>query len=164
ASGFAGQYPVLSALEERGAARRGYFVSGLGAAQFAEPGAVDRLRSAVPGGAVVLAACDPANPFGAGIPWPPRETEGTGHRGGRKAGALVVIVDGELVWYVERGGRTILTYSADPVRTAAAATALAAVAGRGGLDRVTVTHVDGEPIAGTAVAAALTEAGLRATP
>ncbi|ADD43842.1 DEAD/DEAH box helicase [Stackebrandtia nassauensis] len=164
ASGFAGQYPILSAMEERGAARRGYFVSGLGAAQFAEPGAVDRLRSATPKGALVLAACDPANPFGAGMPWPARSSEESGHRAGRKAGALVVIVDGELAWYVERGGRTILTYTADRQRTVAAAEALVATANRGGLARVTVTHVDGTPIAGTPVGAALTEAGLRATP
>jgi ATP-dependent Lhr-like helicase len=122
--GFAAVYPVLAALEERGAARRGYFVEGLGAAQFAVPGAVDRLRalqedsSRTSPRALVLAATDPANPYGAALPWPERVVEeaepGPGHRPGRKAGALVVTVGGELTIYVERGGRTLLSYQDDP--------------------------------------------------
>jgi len=129
--GFAAVYRVLSTFEETGRCRRGYFVEGLGAAQFALPGAVDRLR-AVAGSleraaeradnarqdsdgprALVLAATDPANPFGAAVPWPSRSPEAgkdPGHRPGRKAGALVVLVDGRLVLYVERGGRTLLTW------------------------------------------------------
>src|SRR6185436_16405019 len=118
--GFAAVYPVLGALEERGAARRGYFVEGLGAAQFAVPGAVDRLRAlAEPAEladraahAQVLAATDPANPYGAALPWPDRiidsgdgePTTRAGHRPGRKAGALAIQVSGDLVLYVERGG------------------------------------------------------------
>lgn len=163
-SGFAGHYPVLSAMEEKGAVRRGYFVSGLGAAQFAEPGAVDRLRAATPGGAVVLAACDPANPYGNGMAWPARSVDETGHRAGRKAGALVAIVAGELAWFVERGGRTILTYTQDESRIRAAAQAFVATASAGGLSRMTVTHVDGSPVEGTAVGEALAAAGFRATP
>ncbi|MGH8792763.1 MAG: Lhr family helicase, partial [Stackebrandtia sp.] len=162
--GFAGLYPVLSAMEDKGAARRGYFVSGLGAAQFAEAGAVDRLRAATPDGATVLSACDPASPYGAGLAWPARDDEGSGHRPGRKAGAIVVIVDGELCWFVERGGRTILSYTDDTARHRAAAQALTGVAERGGLPRMTVLHADGKPVGATEVGAALAQAGFRATP
>jgi ATP-dependent Lhr-like helicase len=105
--GFAGVYPVLRALEERGRVRRGYFVAGLGAAQFALPGAVDRLRSAREGPTVVLAATDPAQPYGAALPWPE-----TGGRPARAAGALVVLSDGEPVVFVERGGRSLWTFPA----------------------------------------------------
>src|SRR5262245_16814416 len=105
--GFAGVYPVLRALEERGRVRRGYFVAGLGAAQFALPGAVDRLRSAREAATVVLAATDPAQPYGAALPWPE-----TGGRPARAAGALVVLSDGEPVVFVERGGRSLWTFPA----------------------------------------------------
>ena len=92
--GFGAAYRALSALEESGQCRRGYFIEGLGAAQFALTGAVDRLRSysrePEDPVALVLAACDPANPYGAAVPWPERE----GHRPGRKPGALVVLVGG----------------------------------------------------------------------
>ena len=119
--GFAAVYKVLSAFEETGRCRRGYFVEGLGAAQFGTAGAIDRLRTfaevaptdAKPV-AVALAATDPANPYGAALPWPerPRRPRGHGHRPGRKAGALVVLVDGALTLYVERGGQ----HAADLVR------------------------------------------------
>ncbi len=120
--GFAAVYKVLSAFEESGRCRRGYFVEGLGAAQFGTAGAVDRLRTYVSTDdekpvAVALAATDPANPYGAALPWPQAargEDESAGHRPGRKAGALVVLVDGALVLYVERGGRTLLTWSEEP--------------------------------------------------
>jgi ATP-dependent Lhr-like helicase len=114
--GFAAVYPVLRALEESGRARRGWFVAGLGAAQFALPGAVDRLRAHrtpspdEPGRVVVLAATDPAQPYGAAIAWPE-------HRGGnrptRAAGAHVVLIDGACVAYVERGGRSLLTFAGE---------------------------------------------------
>ena len=105
--GFAGLYPMLKLLEERGQMRRGYFVAGLGAAQFALPGAVDRLRAPrdTDDHALVLAATDPANPFGASLPWP--ESAG---RPARAAGAFVVLDRGRLVAYLERGGRSILTF------------------------------------------------------
>src|SRR5262249_33674682 len=154
---------VLAALEERGAARRGYFVEGLGAAQFAVPGAVDRLRaladsdsSRSPGGsALVLAATDPANPYGAALPWPVRVVDSgdgatpgpvTGHRAGRKAGALVVAVDGELVIYVERGGRTLLSFVDDNETLATAAKALADAVHAGALGALSVERADGELI------------------
>ncbi|MCW2639997.1 MAG: putative ATP-dependent helicase, partial [Dactylosporangium sp.] len=139
--GFAGVYPVLAALEERGAARRGYFVEGLGAAQFALPGAVDRLRSFGEGAesdTLVLAATDPANPYGAALPWPERvvdagDGESAGHRPGRKAGALTVLVDGELALYVERGGRTLRSFVDGSDALAAAALGLAAAVHAGAL-------------------------------
>jgi ATP-dependent Lhr-like helicase len=170
--GFAGVYPVLAALEDRGAARRGYFVEGLGAAQFAVPGAVDRLRSLADStdhGALVLAATDPANAYGAALPWPDRAVEGdapggTGHRPGRKAGALVVLVGGELALYVERGGRTLLSFVDDPEALATAARALAGAVHAGALGALSVERADGEAIHGSPLAEALAGAGFRTTP
>jgi ATP-dependent Lhr-like helicase len=205
--GFAAVYPVLAALEERGAARRGYFVEGLGAAQFAVPGAVDRLR-ADPGGpdpaavgagsfgagtagaggrgrragtvALVLAATDPANPYGAALPWPDRVVDtataptgsatgsatasSAGHRPGRKAGALVVTVGGDPVLYVERGGRTLLSFADDPDLLAGAAKALADAVHSGALGALSVERADGEPVRSSPLRDALTSAGFRATP
>ncbi len=105
--GFSGVYPELSQLETLGVARRGYFVEGLGGAQFALPGAVERLRAtgeeATP---VVLSAVDPAQPYGAALSWPARED---GRRPARVAGAHVVLTGGEPILYVERGGRALQT-------------------------------------------------------
>ncbi len=195
--GFAAAYRVLSAFEEAGRVRRGYFVEGLGAAQFAGSGAVDRLRAetrpaAAEGGwgggraaggpaaggartagdspaarTVVLAAADPANPFGAALPWPARTQEQAGgHRPGRKAGALVVVVDGELVLYVERGGRTLLSWTLDPAALQAAADALALAVREGALGKLSVERADGEGLlgAGHPLAAALATAGFHTTP
>ena len=108
--GFAGVYPVLKALEERGRVRRGYFVAGLGAAQFALPGAVDRLRSFREEGeaSYVLAATDPAQPYGAALPWP--DSEG---RPARAAGAHVVLIDGALAAYLERGAHSVVTFGVE---------------------------------------------------
>jgi ATP-dependent Lhr-like helicase len=173
--GFAAVYKVLSAFEESGRCRRGYFVEGLGAAQFGTSGAVDRLRTftEITGGeekpaAVTLAATDPANPFGAALPWPERESSG-GHRPGRKAGALVVLVDGELTLYVERGGRTLLTFDDDPDVVSPAMGALATAVRQGALGRLTVERADGENILATgehagALRQALESAGFVATP
>jgi ATP-dependent Lhr-like helicase len=173
AGGFAAVYRVLSGFEDAGRVRRGYFVEHLGAAQFATPGAVDRLRASAgdaaagadereaPSRGLVLAATDPANPYGAALPWP----EGAG-RPGRKAGALVVLVDGLLTVYVERGGRSVLSFTRDPAVLAAAATALAATVQQGRLGRVTVTKVDGLDVLDTrsALTDALDAAGFRPTP
>jgi len=175
AGGFAGVYRVLSAFEETGRCRRGYFVAGLGAAQFGSPGAVDRLRGfANPADgsaarqALTLAATDPANPFGAALPWPDRavETDGgsRGHRPGRKAGALVVLVDGQLVLYVERGGRTLLTFTDDPAMLEPSVQALALAVRDGVLGRLSVERADGQHIFGTPLATALEHAGFVATP
>ncbi|GAB3763302.1 ATP-dependent Lhr-like helicase [Nocardioides ginsengisegetis] len=168
--GFAAVYKVLSAFEDSGRCRRGYFVSGLGAAQFGTSGAIDRLRtfSEVPPDAkptaVALAATDPANPYGAALPWPGSEAT---HRPGRKAGALVVLVDGALTLYVERGGRTLLTWTDDPDLLAPAAESLADAARRGSLGRMTVEKVDGEQLLGsgtTPLRLALQSAGFVSTP
>ncbi|POH71481.1 ATP-dependent helicase [Cryobacterium zongtaii] len=125
--GFALVYKTLSGFEEMGRCRRGYFVEGLGASQFATAGTIDRMRGYVDqreraergdrsvSAAVTLAATDPANPYGAVLPWPALP-EGTGHRPGRKAGGLVVLVDGHLVLYVERGGKSMLVF--DPTAAA----------------------------------------------
>ena len=142
--GFAGVYPVLKAMEEQGSVRRGYFVAGLGAAQFAVPGAVDRLRDLRepgPGATapVVLAATDPAQPYGAALPWPP--TDG---RPARSAGALVVLVDGEAAVFVERGGRSLLTFPAAVVHPGWA-DALAVVVRSGRRRRLEVARIDGHP-------------------
>ena len=180
AGGFAAVYKVLSAFEDSGRCRRGYFVEGLGAAQFGTAGAVDRLRTFADisprspderGGeskpeAVTLAATDPANPFGAALPWPDREAS-SGHRPGRKAGALVVLVDGFLTLYVERGGKTLLTWSDDATLLGPAAQSLSEAGRRGALGRLTVEKADGEQILGggsTPLREALDAAGFVSTP
>ncbi|MBA3524305.1 MAG: ATP-dependent DNA helicase, partial [Geodermatophilaceae bacterium] len=120
----------------------------------------------------VLAATDPANVYGAALPWPERpardDTEvaaSRGHRPGRKAGALVVLVDGRLVLYVERGGRTLLSWSADPADLEPAGRALAEAVRVGGLGRMSVQKADGENVllAGP-LSDALEQAGFRPTP
>jgi ATP-dependent Lhr-like helicase len=142
AGGFVGIYPVLKALEDAGRVRRGYFVAGMGGSQFADPGALERLRAlretaaegpdAEPPG-VVLAAVDPANPYGTTLPWP----AAAAGRLQRVAGAAVVLVDGALAAYVGRDGRELASFLPDdePARSRtgrAAAAALAAWARRGG--------------------------------
>jgi len=170
--GFAGVYPVLKAMEDAGRCRRGYFVDGLGGAQFAVPGAVDRLRALTDPPSSpqtqVLSAADPANPYGAALAWPERTAAGStgerpGHRPGRKAGAVVILVDGDLVLYVERGGRTLLTFTDHPDRLARAADALALAARDGALGRLAVEKADGETVFDSPLARALTEAGFRPT-
>jgi ATP-dependent helicase Lhr and Lhr-like helicase len=265
--GFGALYPVLRAMEETGQCRRGYFVEGLGAAQFALPGAVDRMRAiaaaqeaaaaaapagsahprwpgqpppgpvragkgrggagpesaawpeggawpegsvwaevdagtaedpgaavaagagaarpeerAMPDGAgnagateagateagppvTVLAAADPANAFGAALPWPPRPGEVPGaHRPGRKAGALAVLSGGKLVLYVERGGKTLLSWTSDPEVLVPAAAGLAEAVRGGALGRLTVERADGTGVYDTPLAQALADAGFRPTP
>jgi ATP-dependent Lhr-like helicase len=171
--GFGLMYKVLARLEEAGRCRRGYFIEHLGAAQFAVPATVDRLRSysedtqlAKPEPvALALAATDPANPYGAALPWPAQQDDaGTGHRPGRKAGALVVLVDGALVLYVERGGKTLLAFSDDEAVLAAAGAALVGVVTRGAVDKLVMEKVNGHGILDTPVAAALSSAGAYSTP
>ncbi|MET1043041.1 MAG: ATP-dependent helicase [Microbacteriaceae bacterium] len=199
--GFSLVYKVLRGFEETGRARRGYFVEGLGAAQFATGPTVDRLRrfsrepDDVDAGssrgepvAITLAATDPANPFGAALPWPsferraeeaargrlevtqrpqargapqPAGAAKTGHRPGRKAGALVVIVDGALTLYVERGGKTVLSFT-DVALDAAAASLAQTV--RAGLGRMRIEKIDGEFALGTDLGDALQRAGFVPTP
>lgn len=179
--GFSAVYRVLSAFEDSGQARRGYVVEGLGAAQFAMDGAVDRLRASAtaaereaggtPRQALVLAAADPANAYGAALPWP-EPPSGAGHKPGRKAGAMVVLVDGELAMYMERGGKTLLAWpsttpddpSAPDPRLEGAAHALAGSAAGGSLGTVTVERINGEPALTSPVGTYLENAGFHATP
>jgi ATP-dependent Lhr-like helicase len=199
--GFAAVYRVLRAMEDSGRARRGYVVEGLGAAQFAVPGAIDRLRAmsrpdgapvgpgngdrgraddgfgglraagAGPGGSaggaglsrVVLAAADPAQPYGAALAWP--DTVGDSkHRPGRKAGALVVLVEGAPALYVERGGRSLLSFTTERDELAAAAQALAGAVHEGWLGSLAVERADGVGSLDSELADVLTEAGFRVTP
>jgi ATP-dependent helicase Lhr and Lhr-like helicase len=225
--GFAAVYRVLSAFEETGRCRRGYFVEGLGAAQFALPGAVDRMRALQSAaerrslddqgaGALVLAATDPANPYGAALPWPERrspdravldpsgmgravhdlsgadragrsassgvrgagvptdefrtgrqdgdEDSPSGHKPGRKAGALVVLVDGELVLYVERGGKSLLTWTDVPAALQPAVDALALAVRDGSLGKLAVERADGAGVLASPLGHALQAAGFHATP
>jgi ATP-dependent Lhr-like helicase len=160
--GFAGIYPVLKALEERGRVRRGYFVAGLGAAQFALPGAVDRLRAFrggderdAEGGVQVLSAVDPAQPYGAALRWPD-----TGGRPSRTAGAHVVLADGAPVAFLERGGHGLVTFPAT-VDRADWPQGLVALLDQGRYRSIELRTVDGAPIreADPAIAAALRDHG-----
>jgi ATP-dependent Lhr-like helicase len=156
--GFASVYPVLKALEERGQVRRGYFVAGLGAAQFAVPGAVDRLRAhrdvvddaTAP---LVLAATDPAQPFGAALSWPD-----SGGRPARAAGAYVVSVGGEPVAYLERGGRSLVTFAAFD-RHPHWAEALVTLVKDGRVRKLEIAKIDGAPAAESPAAEHLRSVG-----
>jgi ATP-dependent Lhr-like helicase len=166
--GFAGIYKVLRMMEESGRCRRGYVVEGLGATQFAVPGAIDRLRAfsqPVEGrtATVVLAATDPAQPYGAALPWPATMGD-VRHRPGRKAGALTVLVDGAAVLYVERGGRSLLSFTDHTDTLRVAVGALAGAVAQGWLGSISVERADGEAALGSALATLLREAGFRVTP
>jgi ATP-dependent Lhr-like helicase len=187
--GYGAVYSELRALETLGTCRRGYFVEGLGGAQFALGGAVERLRELRPRDgeepeALVLAAADPAQPYGAALPWPKRASG----RAARVAGAHVVLLGGEAVLFVERGGRTLVplrewkagsdageagvarpedrgAYGAaghEWLREALAA--LVAHVRRGGAKRLAVERFDGEPVTESFVMPLLVEAGFLAGP
>ena len=167
--GFAAAYGILKAMEDAGRIRRGYFVAGLGAAQFALPGAVDRLRSArerpEEPHAVVLAATDPANAYGAALSWPERAE---GRKPMRTAGALVVLVDGRLAGWLGRGEEQLLTFvaeeaDAEPTRKALAA-ALAAEVGPDRRTTLFIQSVDGAPVDESPISDALRDAGFARTP
>jgi ATP-dependent helicase Lhr and Lhr-like helicase len=160
--GFSSLYDSLTALETIGVARRGYFIEGLGGAQFALPGAVERLRSqrdddeAPP---IVLAATDPAQPYGAALKWPKIE----GRSPARTAGAYVVLVGAEPVLYVERGGKG-LQVLADDHRVGPALDALVESVRRGRVRKLGVERVNGEPVVGSAFEETLLDLGFRAGP
>jgi ATP-dependent Lhr-like helicase len=164
--GFSILYDTLGQLETLGVCRRGYFIEGLGGAQFALPGAVERLRSqradadAPP---IVLAATDPAQPYGAALPWPKRDDES--RRPQRAAGAYVVLAGAEPVLYVERGGKGIATLvDADDPRIRPSLEALAAfVTGGRGL-KLSLERVDSEPVVGSEWEPLLVDLGFRAGP
>lgn len=174
--GFATLYKVLSTFEDAGRCQRGYFVESLGGAQFAVASTVDRLRSYLDNvdperpeyHAVVLAATDPANPYGAALGWP---TDSEAHRPGRKAGALVALVDGRLVWFLERGGRSLLSFGADADAQRAAAGALTDLVSAGRIPSLLVERINGVAVLDPDVDAeravvqdALLGAGLSRTP
>jgi ATP-dependent Lhr-like helicase len=169
--GFSGVYKVLRAMEESGQIVRGYVVEGLGASQFAARGAVDRLRAlsrsdstpATDTKATVLAAADPAQPYGAALPWPDLVGEGK-HRPARKAGALAVLVDGVPALYVERGGRSLLSFTEDGTTLRAAAEGLSKAVKEGSLGQLAVQRADGETALTSNLAEILRDAGFRATP
>jgi ATP-dependent Lhr-like helicase len=165
--GFSTLYGELTNLETLGTARRGYFVEGLGGAQFALAGAVERLRglrSDEPAGALVLAATDPANPYGASLPWPRRD-EDQRRRPARVAGAYVVMLDGEPVLYVERGGKGLVPLrKPDEAWLREALDALAEHVRKGRLKRLALERFDGEPIVGSPVDDLLVELGFRQGP
>jgi ATP-dependent Lhr-like helicase len=147
--GFSTLYAELGNLELLGTARRGYFVEGLGGAQFALPGAVERLRSLPDGEGSfqLLATTDPANPYGASLPWPKREG---GRRPSRAPGAHVLLRAGEPVLYVERGGRGILRLAdLDGGELEEAMRALTEAVGAGRLPKLAVEKLDGEPVIGS---------------
>ncbi|MCW3019906.1 MAG: box helicase, partial [Solirubrobacterales bacterium] len=175
--GFAMLYDTFANLETLGVCRRGYFVEGMGGAQFALPGAVERLRAgrgdAVESAAartLVIAAADPAQPYGAALPWPKRE--GSQSRPARVAGAHVVLVGDQPALYVERGGRSLVTLAdareasasreLDPVREALVALADAVRAGR--LGRLALERIDGEPALASSLAGVLVELGFHSGP
>lgn len=151
--GFSGLYPVLAALEDAGKARRGYFVEGCGGAQFGFPGAVDRLRERPTPGVTLLAAADPANPYGAAIPWP----DLAAGRPARRSGAHVVLHDGRMIAFVERAAHRVLTAGIEPEAVAAGLVELAGRRRR----RTTIASVDGEPVTSSPLAAELRGAGFR---
>jgi ATP-dependent Lhr-like helicase len=165
--GFAGLYGELANLETLGTARRGYFVEGLGGAQFALPAAIERLRTMrtdEPAGALVLAATDPANPFGATLPWPKRDDD-SGRRPSRVPGAYVVTIDAEPVLYVERGGKGLVPLRAvESDWLQAALEALAEAVKRGRVPRLGVERFDGEPVVGSETGELLIELGFRQSP
>jgi ATP-dependent Lhr-like helicase len=161
--GFAALYDSLAQLETLGVCRRGYFIEGLGGAQFALPGAVERLRAqrdieSAP--ALVLAATDPAQPYGTALSWPKRDER---RRPARVGGAYVVLVGAELAVYVEPARRGLLTFMEDE-RLRLALSALAEAVGAGRIRKLDLERVDGEPILGSPIEPLLVELGFRAGP
>jgi ATP-dependent Lhr-like helicase len=160
--GFSAIYSELGQLETLGVARRGYFVEGLGGAQFALPGAVERLRAREVGEPrpVVLAAVDPAQPYGAALPWPPCDA-----RTPRVPGAYVVLHSGQPILYLERGGRAMHTLVAlDDPRLGPALEALVARVRTGQIKRLALEKLNGEPAMGSALTPMLVSLGFHEGP
>jgi ATP-dependent Lhr-like helicase len=177
--GFSAVYDVMKALEESGRVRRGYFAADLGATQFAMPAAVDllrSLRSTAQGEeheVVMLAATDPANPYGALLRWPAAPEEGSSLT--RSVGARVVLVDGALTAYMRRGnpGIQLLLPEEEPQQSQTAR-ALAEFfvghvqreRGESGHERsgMLITSVNGVPVAEHPLARFLLDAGFQPAP
>jgi len=156
--GFSALYPVLSHLEETGRVRRGYFVEGLGGSQFALPGAVDRLRADPDQGLTVLAATDPANPYGAALPWPEIDAA----RLARDAGAYVFLWEGELIGFLDKGRRNLTVLAEDTSTYGYLGRGLSTIASRH--RRTTVNTVNGRPAPKSPLAPALVEWGFATAP
>lgn len=167
--GFSAVYPVLKVMEEAGRIRRGYFIAGRGAAQFALPGALERLRGLREPeecDPVMLAATDPANPYGAALPWPDRTDAAPV---GRMAGASVILVNGRLAAFLGRGERNLLTFVSDDdadaeILLTGIARALAAQLESGHRRAVFIAEVDGNPPGRSRLAQALEKQGFVAYP
>jgi ATP-dependent Lhr-like helicase len=164
--GYGAVYGELKALETLGLSRRGYFVEGLGGAQFALGGAVERLRELRPKDGeeqepLVLAAADPAQPYGAALPWPKR----AGARAARVAGAYVILLGGEPALFVERGGRSLVPLrEPDEGWLREALAALVAHVRARGAKRLAVERFDGQPVGDSEIMPLLLEAGFVAGP
>jgi ATP-dependent Lhr-like helicase len=166
--GFAMLYDTFCNLETLGICRRGYFIEGMGGAQFALPGAVERLRASRERGApLVIAAADPAQPYGGALPWGKRDAQD--RRPARVAGAYVVLVEDEPALYVERGGRGLVTLTdepaageGDPLYAALGALAEAVRAGR--VPKLSLERIDGEPAIASSLAGELIELGFHSGP
>jgi ATP-dependent Lhr-like helicase len=155
--GYTRLYPVLAKMEEIGKLRRGYFIEGMGGAQFALPGAVDRLRGDDRRRVLGLAATDPANPFGAALAWPEREV-----RFQRAAGAYVILGDGNLLAYLDRGGRRLSLLTEGMDSYGEIAREVAAIAGRH--RRLRIERIDDHPAQAAPFGSALTEWGFVPAP
>ncbi|MGZ4238602.1 MAG: DEAD/DEAH box helicase [Solirubrobacteraceae bacterium] len=167
AGGFSAIYAELTQLETLGIARRGYFVEGLGGAQFALPGAVERLRAQPPAheAPVMLSAVDPAQPYGAALPWPDRGDGEAARRPARAAGAYVVLCGGDPILYLERSGRALQTLvPAGDSRLAQALEALVERVRAGAIKRLALEKVDGEPAMASALGPALVALGFQEGP
>jgi ATP-dependent Lhr-like helicase len=168
--GFSALYSAFADLETLGVCRRGYFIENLGGAQFALPGAVERLRGQKDGDetGTVLAATDPAQVYGAALPWPKRpgdDTSAPSRRPSRTAGAHVVNVGGEPILYVERSGKGLQTLvDGGDHRIPIAVDALAVFIRGGRGRRLSIERVDGEDVVGSELEALLVEHGFRQGP
>jgi len=165
AGGFSAVYPIFKAMEEAGRIRRGYFVAGLGASQFASAGAIDLLRSHrdepdAPE-TLLLASTDPANPYGALVKWPASGPM-------RNVGSSVILVNGLLAAWIGRGEKQLMVYLPDdePQRSMVAkeiARVLASLVGEGRRRAMLISQVNDEPAAKSPLAPFLAEAGFVAT-
>jgi ATP-dependent Lhr-like helicase len=158
--GFAAIYPVLRAMEEAGKIRRGYFIAGRGVSQFAERGALERLRSMrdLPEEVAIqrLAATDPANAYGAALSWPQRQDP---YQPGRVAGAQVILVNGELAAYLSKGEHLLYTFGEDALTLNSVAKALADMVQSKQRRALFLTEIDGKPPDESPLAPALLREG-----
>jgi ATP-dependent Lhr-like helicase len=147
--GFSGLYPVLSTLEDVGSVRRGYFIEGFGGAQFGIPGAIERLRTSANADLVVMAATDPANPYGAATPWP--TSDGTPQR---RARSTIAMMSGAPIAWMDPAGRSVALFDADAMQSVEAIWVLAS-----GRPRSFIARIDGIDVRDHALGSLLIERG-----